>query len=77
MAAVGYAKGSQGELWSVIPCLFVCSSSLSTSSSVQKLASHCLATICSGHLNILVTGLEKHNPVYRVLSDTIFFSPSD
>lgn len=37
-------------------------------------ASHCHPTTCSSHLNLLITGLEKHNPVYTVLSDTIFFS---
>lgn len=72
MAAVGSMKGSQGALWSVIPGLFMCYS-LSTSSSVKKLASHCHATICSSHLNHLVTGLEEHNPVYTALSNTIFF----
>lgn len=75
VAAVGYVKGSQGDLWSIIPYLFMCSS-LSMSSSAKKLASHCYATTCSSHLN-LVKGLEKHESVYTVLSDAIFFPPSD
>lgn len=77
MAAAAYMKCSQGELWSVVLCLFLCSFTLSTSS-VEKLASHCYATICSHHLNLPVTGLEKYNPACTVLSDTIFFlTPSD
>lgn len=59
------------ELWSVPLCLFLCSFSLSSSFLVEELSSHCHATICSHHFNLLVTDLEKHNPVCSTdLSDT-------
>lgn len=78
MAAVAYMKCSQGELWSVILCLSLYSFSLSTSFSVEKIASHWHVTVYSHLLNLLVTGLEKHNPVCTVLSNTIFLlTPSD
>jgi len=78
MAAVGYMKYSQRWLWSVILCLGLCSFSLGTSSPVEKLVSHCHATICSQPSNLLVMGLEKHNPLCTVLSDTLFLlTPSD
>lgn len=59
------------ELWSVPLCLFLCSFSLSSSFLVEELSSHCLATICSHHLNPLLTDLVEHNPVCSTdLSDT-------
>lgn len=79
MAAAGYRKCSQGEFWSVILCLVLCSFSLRTSSLVEKLASRWHATIYSHHLNLLVIGLEKHRSVHTFLFNTIFFllTPSD